>query len=42
METMNNVKTTLVMNFFSEYPPIEVSVNRTAEYETGITEGFKY
>lgn len=42
METTNNVKTAHVMNFFSEYTPIEVSVNQTAEYETGISEGFRY
>lgn len=42
METTDNVKTTLVMNFFSEYTPIEVSVIQTAEYENNISEGFIY
>ena len=42
MEKTDNVKTILVINFFSEYTPIEVSVSQTVEYENNISEGFIY
>lgn len=42
METNETLNSTNVMNFFSEYTPIEVSVKQIAEYETNISEGFRY
>ena len=40
METIDNVKA--VMNFFSEYVPIELDVNQATEYEANISDGFIY
>ena len=42
METTDNVKAALVMNFFSEYAPIELNVNQKTEYEANISDGFIY
>lgn len=42
METTDNVKAAIVTNFFSEYTPIEISVDQATEYESNISEGFIY
>ena len=42
MEITDSAKATLLMNFFSEYAPIELDVNQTTEYEANISDGFIY